>query len=82
MFGGGPVPVDIQPIQINELIVKGLNGSPLKYPDTISLISSGAISVKELISHTFRLDDIPRLFSSGFISSRQEDYVKGVVLFD
>jgi len=82
VFGGGPVPVDIQPIQINELIVKGLNGSPLKYPDTISLISSGAISVKELISHTFRLDDIPRLFSSGFISSRQEDYVKGVVLFD
>ena len=82
VFGGGPVPVDIQPIQINELIVKGLNASPFKYPDTIKLISSGKISVKELISHTFKLEDLPQLFSSGFISSRRENYMKGVVLFD
>jgi 2-desacetyl-2-hydroxyethyl bacteriochlorophyllide A dehydrogenase len=82
VFGGGPVPVDIQPIQMNELIVKGLNGSPLKYPDTIELISDGTISVKQLISHTFKLEDVPRLFSTGFISSREEDYMKGVVLFD
>lgn len=82
VFGGGPVPVDIQPIQMNELVIKGLNGSPFKYPDTIELISSGAIDVKPLISHTFRLEDLPELFSSGFISNRRENYMKGVVLFD
>ncbi|MCL6558249.1 MAG: alcohol dehydrogenase catalytic domain-containing protein [Firmicutes bacterium] len=82
VFGGGPVPIDIQPIQLNELVIKGLNGSPFKYPDTIQLISSGTINVKPLISHTFRLEDLPDLFKSGFISSRKENYMKGVVVFD
>lgn len=82
VFGGGPIPVDIQPIQINELIVKGLNSAPFKYPETIELISSGKISVKSLISHTFKMEDLPGLFSTGFISNRKENYMKGVVLFD
>ncbi len=74
--------MDIQPIQINELIIKGLNASPFKYPDTIELISSGRVNVKNLISHTFKLKDLPQLFLSGFISNRKENYMKGVVLFD
>lgn len=82
VFGGGPVPVDIQPIQINELIIKGLNSAPFKYPETIELISNGKISVTSLISHTFRMEDLPGLFSTGFISERKENYIKGVVLFD
>jgi L-iditol 2-dehydrogenase len=82
VFGGGPVPVDIQPIQINELDIKGLNGSPFKYPDTIDLISKGMIDVKSVISHNFKIDDLPELFSGGFISNRKENYMKGVVLFD
>jgi threonine dehydrogenase-like Zn-dependent dehydrogenase len=82
VFGGGPVPVDIQPIQINELVIKGLNGSPFKYPDTINLISKGIINVKAIISHTFKLEELPNLFSTGFISNRKENYMKGVVLFD
>jgi len=82
VFGGEPVSVDIQAIQINELIVKGLNASPFKYPDTIELISSGKVEVKRLISHTFKLEDLPLLFLSGFISNRKENYMKGVVLFN
>jgi len=82
VFGGGPVPVDIQPIQINELVIKGLNGSPFKYPDTINLISNGMINVKDVISHTFKIEQLPDLFSSGFIANRKENYMKGVVLFD
>lgn len=82
VFGGGPVPVDIQPVQMNELIIKGLNASPFKYPDTINLISTGKIDVKKIISHTFKIEDLPELFSSGFIANRNENYMKGVVLFD
>lgn len=82
VFGGGPVPVDIQPIQINELVIKGLNGSPYKYSDTINLVSKGIIDVKSVISHTFKMEKIPDLFSTGFISNRKENYLKGVVLFD
>lgn len=82
VFGGGPVPVDIQPIQINELIVKGLNSGPFKYPVAIDLISKGVIDAKSVISHVFKIEQLPELFSGGFISNRKEDYMKGVVLFD
>ncbi len=82
VFGGGPVPVDIQPIQINELIVKGLNSGPFKYPVAIDLIGKGVIDAKSVISHIFKIEELPDLFSSGFISNRKEDYMKGVVLFD
>lgn len=82
VFGGGPVPVDIQPIQMNELIVKGINSGPFKYPVAINLISEGLIDAKSVISHTFRIEELPDLFSGGFISNRKENYMKGVVLFD
>jgi len=82
VLGGGASPINVQPIQMNELVIKGLNASPLRYPRTIELVSSGMISVKELISHTFRLEDLPELFSSGFIGKREDNYMKGVVLFD
>ena len=82
VLGGGASPINVQPIQMNELVIKGLNASPLRYPRTIELVSSGMISVKELISHTFRLEDLPELFSSGFIGKGDDNYMKGVVLFD
>lgn len=82
VFGGGPVAIDVQAIQINELVIKGINGGPLRYPRTIELISDGTISVKELISHTFTLEDLPDLFSTGFIADKKDNYTKGVVLFD
>ena len=54
----------------------------LDYPSAIELIASGTVPVKELISHTFTLEEIPEAFSSGFIEDRQDEYMKGVVLFE
>jgi len=82
VFGGGPVPVDIQPIQMNELTIKGINSGPFKYPVAINLISKGLIDAKSVISHTFKIEELPNLFATGFISNRKENYMKGVVLFD
>lgn len=81
VFGGGPVAVDIQPIQINELTLVGINGYPYKYPIAIDLVRDGLVDVKSVISHTFGLEELPGLFSSGFIAQRKENYMKGVVLF-
>lgn len=81
VFGGGPVAVDIQPIQINELTLVGINGYPFKYPLAIELIRDGRVDVKSLISHTFTLDELPEVFTSGFIAQRREGYMKGVVVF-
>jgi threonine dehydrogenase-like Zn-dependent dehydrogenase len=54
----------------------------LNYPAAIELIGSGTVSVKELISHTFTLEEIPEVFSSGFIEDRRDGYMKGVILFE
>lgn len=81
VFGGGPIPVDIQPIQLYEFVIKGINGYPFKYPQAINFIKNGVIEVKNLISHTFTLEELPEAFSSGLIIERHENYMKGVVLF-
>ncbi len=81
VFGGGPIPVDIQPIQINEFRVVGINGYPNKYPLAMKLIEEGIVDVKSLVSHRFSLAQLPDLFASGFIAERRENYMKGVVLF-
>ncbi len=81
VFGGGPIPVDIQPIQLYEFVLKGINGYPFKYPQAINFIKNGVIEVKNLVSHTFTLEELPEAFSSGLIIKRHENYMKGVVLF-
>lgn len=81
VFGGGPIPVDIQPIQLNEFLVVGINGYPNKYPLTMKLIEEGIVDVKSLVSHKFSLEQLPDLFASGFIAERRDNYLKGVVLF-
>jgi threonine dehydrogenase-like Zn-dependent dehydrogenase len=80
VFGGGRIPVDVMAIQLFEFSVFGSCG--LDYPSAIELIGSGTVSVKELISHTFTLEEIPEAFSSGFIEDRRDEYMKGVVLFE
>jgi threonine dehydrogenase-like Zn-dependent dehydrogenase len=80
VFGGGLSPVDVMPIQLFEFTILGSCG--LDYPSAIELIGSGTVPVKELISHTFTLEEIPEAFSSGFIEDRRDEYMKGVVLFE
>ena len=79
VFGGGPVQVDVQAVQQFELTVLGSCGSD--YHMAIKLIESGKIPVKELVSHTFNLEELVEAFSNGFIQERRDNYVKGVVLF-
>jgi L-iditol 2-dehydrogenase len=80
VFGGGPSPVDVMPIQLFEFAVFGSCG--LDYPSAIEFIGNGTVPVKELISHTFTLEEIPEAFNRGFIEDRRDNYMKGVVLFE
>lgn len=80
VFGGGPCPVDVMPIQLFEFTVFGSCG--LDYSSAIEFIGNGTVPVKELISHTFALEEVPEAFSSGFIQERRDNYMKGVILFE
>jgi 2-desacetyl-2-hydroxyethyl bacteriochlorophyllide A dehydrogenase len=80
VFGGGPVPVDVQLIQQFEFSVFGSCG--LDYSASIKLIESGQVAVKDLVSHTFTLHELVEAFSNGFIQERRNNYMKGVVVFE
>jgi L-iditol 2-dehydrogenase len=79
VFGGGPISVDVMPIQIFEYTVLGSCG--LDYPSAIELIAQGTVVVKDLVSHTFNLEEVVQAFSSRFIQERRDNYIKGVVRF-
>lgn len=79
VFGAGAIPVDVQPVQMNELQVIGT--ATVYYPPAIKLIESGKVPVEGLISHRFSLEEAVHAFSSGLIEKRHENYMKGVVLF-
>jgi 2-desacetyl-2-hydroxyethyl bacteriochlorophyllide A dehydrogenase len=79
VIGGGPISVNVQPIQMLEYTVLG--SATVNYPPAIKLIKTGKIKVQNLVSHRFTLDELPKAFSSGLIEKRHEDYMKGVVLF-
>jgi len=79
VHGGGPVSVNVQPIQMFEYTVLG--SATIDYPPAIKLIKTGKIKVQDLVSHRFTLDQLPKAFSSGLIEKRHENYMKGVVLF-
>ena len=79
VLGGGPISVDVQPIQMLEYTVLG--SATVDYPPAIKLIQTGKIKVKDLVSHRLRLEQLPDAFSSGLIEKRHENYMKGVVLF-
>ena len=76
---GTETPVDMEMIQLYEFNVIGSAGS--NYATAVKLVENGAVNVKELITHKFRLEDLPRAFSSGLIEKREDNYMKGVVLF-
>ncbi len=76
---GAAVPVDLEMIQLYEFNVVGSAGSD--YATSIKLVDEGAVNVKDLVSHKFRLEDLPGAFSSGLIEKREDNYMKGVVLF-
>ncbi len=79
VFGGGPISVDVQPIQIYELSVTGT--ATVSYEPAIRLIQSGAVKVNDLVTHSFTLDELPHAFESGLIEKRMGNYMKGIVLF-
>ena len=79
VLGGGPISVNVQPIQLLEYTVLG--SAMVDYPPAIKLIKTGMIKVQNLVSHRLTLDQLSKAFSSGLIEKRHENYMKGVVLF-
>jgi L-iditol 2-dehydrogenase len=81
VFGGGPVPLDVQPIQYHELVVHGT--ANVLYPPAIEHIRKRAIRVDNLVTHRLTLEELPEAFARGLIEKKLDNfgrYMKGVVM--
>jgi threonine dehydrogenase-like Zn-dependent dehydrogenase len=74
---GGPVNVDLQPIQFCEYTVVGSCG--LDYPAALEFLGRRTVSVELLVTHHFDLHGLVDAFKSGMIKEQRDGYIKGVV---
>lgn len=74
---GGPVNVDLQPIQFCEYTVVGSCG--LDYPAALELIGRRTVPVERMVTHRFELEGLVDAFESGMIREQRDGYIKGVV---
>ena len=70
--------IDFQDVHRRELTIYGASGAPRTYETAINLISTRMVRVKEMLTHTFKLEGLEEAFK---IAERKQDgYIKGVVL--
>ena len=71
--------INFQDMHRREISIYGASGAPWTYDAAISLISTGKVKVKEMITHTFKLEELKQAFRVA--EERRDGYIKGIVLF-
>jgi L-iditol 2-dehydrogenase len=84
LFGGSTLDttVTFNPnlIHYGDKALVGCAGGPPRSKLAMDLIASGRMPVKELVSHTFKLEELPEAFEN-IASNKLDRYLKGMVLF-
>ena len=71
------IPLSIEQIAIKELDVRGIFRYANVYPESINLVSAGAIDVSSIITHTYKLEEIQQAFK--YVSEKRDGVVKALV---
>jgi threonine dehydrogenase-like Zn-dependent dehydrogenase len=74
---GGPVNVDLQPIQFCEYRVVGSCG--LDYTAALDFLERNTVPVIKLVTHRFNLESLVDAFKGSVIREQRDGYIKGVV---
>lgn len=84
LFGGATLDttVTFNPnlIHYGDRALVGCSGGPPRGRLAMELIASGKIPVKKLITHTFKLDELPEAFKQ-ISENKLDGYLKGVVVY-
>lgn len=84
LFGGATLDTTItfnpNLIHYGDRALVGCSGGPPRSQLAMDLIESGKISVKSLISHTFRLEELPETFEK-ITTNKIDRYLKGIVVY-
>jgi len=84
LFGGSTLDTNItfnpNLIHYGDKALVGCAGGPPRSKLAVDLIASGRMPVKELVSHTFKLEELPEAFEN-ITSNKLDRYLKGMVVF-
>lgn len=84
LFGGAPIDTTItfspNLIHYGDRALVGCSGGPPRGRLAMDLIASGKTPVKGLVSHTFRLEELPEAFKQ-ITENRLDRYLKGMVIY-
>lgn len=71
------IEMPVTTIIMNQLEVYGAVGNPKVWEPLLEMIASGRISLKEMVTHEFSLNDISKAFS--VLDNREGDPIKIVI---
>lgn len=71
------VSINAHIVRRKELVIKCVRRFKHNYRKCISLIESGIISVKEMVTHEFKLEDIVKAFS--IVETRSDGVIKAII---
>jgi len=84
LFGGSTLDTTItfnpNLIHYGDKALVGCAGGPPRSKLAMDLIATGRMPVKELVSHTFKLEELPEAFEN-ITSNKLDRYLKGMVVF-
>jgi L-iditol 2-dehydrogenase len=84
LFGGAPLDttVTFSPnlIHYGDRALVGCSGGPARGQVAMDLIASGKVPVKGLITHAFKLEELPEAFRR-IAGNKLEGYLKGMVIY-
>ncbi len=77
LTGEASVPVDLDQVVLKDLDLRGINGSPSLWPETIRLVEGGGVRTEPLVTHRLPLAEIER--GLDLVRARAGDTVKVIV---
>jgi threonine dehydrogenase-like Zn-dependent dehydrogenase len=69
LTGGKPSVIDVDRLTLDEIDLMGIRSSPNAYPAMVSLMRSGQVDVKPLLTHVYPLDSVTEALAA--LDSRQ-----------
>lgn len=64
LTGGQPAQIDVDRLTLDEVDLLGIRSSPNAYPAMISLMRSGVVDLKPLITHVYPIEEVGRAFEA------------------
>ncbi|MDQ6857774.1 MAG: alcohol dehydrogenase catalytic domain-containing protein [Chloroflexota bacterium] len=77
LSGAAAMPIDHDLVVLKDIDLRGVNGSPSLWPDTVALVATGAVRTEPLVTHHLPLTEIARALE--LVRARGPETLKVIV---